>query len=346
MYTIPRKILEKKQSINLCIETHAKAEKSTSAIQYYTQVILVGLTDVHGYNIISTKKRVYKGERRPTKFRKTFSTNLALKQEQPEEIDMEVDEQPTLSVNEQIEAAAASGAAAAAADEAAYNLRPRPRLPDADDAAFLLASRSNTIIHAMELLQEPPSQSYPQSRSAFTCVREIIVDKPAEPAQPEEDIDVEDVEVEIIAERIISDWRQLHQNLMHTSPASPDERRKEEEEPTQGPALPPIRMKKRSAYTTDKEVEEIMKNQASWDIVDPQPAEKKLRRHQEGPFEVEDSLPGHLKELRRTLTRLRETAKQARRNLDQVRRLAYDADLIQIGIQQLVGERMLESDSD
>ena len=35
MYTIPRKILEKKQSMNLCIETHAKSEKSTSAIQYY-----------------------------------------------------------------------------------------------------------------------------------------------------------------------------------------------------------------------------------------------------------------------------------------------------------------------
>jgi hypothetical protein len=75
--------------------------------------------------------------------------------------------------------------------------------------------------------------------------------------------------------------------------------------------------------------------------VDPEPAEKKSRksksedskRHLEWPFDVEDSLPGHLKELRRTLTRLRETAKQARRNLDQVRRLAYDADLIQIGIQ-------------
>jgi hypothetical protein len=136
----------------------------------------------------------------------------------------------------------------------------------------------------MELLQEPPSQSYPQSRSAFTCVREIIMDKPAEPAQPEEDIEVEDVEVEVIAERIISDWRQLHQNLMHTSPASPDERRKEEEKPTQGPALPPIRMKKRSAYTTDQEVEEIMKHQGSWDIVDPQPAENKIKASSTGTF--------------------------------------------------------------
>jgi hypothetical protein len=70
------------------------------------------------------------------------------------------------------------------------------------------------------------------------------------------------------------------------------------------------------------------------------------KRHLEGPFDVEDSLPGHLKELRRTLTRLRETAKQARRNLDQVRRLAYDADLIQIGIQQLVGVRNMETDPD
>ncbi len=236
---------------------------------------------------------------------------------------MEVDEQPTLSVNEQIEAAAASGAAAAAAEEAAYNLRPRPKLPDADDAAFLLANRSNTIIHALELLPMPPIQLDPQRKSAFTCIREIIVDnnRPAEPVQPEEEIiNVEDVEVEVIAERIISDWRHLHQSLMQTSPVSPDERRKEEEDPTQGPALPPIRMKKRSAYTTDQEVEEIMKHQDSWDIVDSEPAEKKSRksksedskRHLEGPFDVEDSLPGHLKELRRSLTRLRETAKQAR----------------------------------
>ncbi|EFX62700.1 hypothetical protein DAPPUDRAFT_269907 [Daphnia pulex] len=151
-------------------------------------------------------------------------------------------------------------------------------------------------------------QPYPQSKSAFTCIREIIVDnnRPAEPAQPEEEII--DVEVEVIAEKIISDWRQLHQSLMHTSPASPDERRKEEEEPTQEPALPPIRMKKRTANTIDREVEEIMKHQSSLDIVDPEPAETKSRRsksedskrHLEGPFDVEDSLPGHLKELRRT----------------------------------------------
>jgi hypothetical protein len=121
---------------------------------------------------------------------------------------------------------------------------------------------------------------------------------------------------------------------MHTSLASPDESGLEEE-PTQGPALPPIRMKRRLAYTTDQEVEEIMQNSGSCDIVDPQPVKKKSRRnkseekdskrHHEGPFEVEDSLPGHLKELRRTLSRLRETAKAARHNLDQVRRLSYDA---------------------
>jgi hypothetical protein len=120
---------------------------------------------------------------------------------------MEVDEQPTLSVNEQIEAAAASGAAAAAADEAAYNLRPRPKLPDADDAAFLLANRSNTIVHALELVPAPQIKPYPQTKLIFTFIREIIVDnnRPAEPAQSEEELI--DVEVEVIAERIISDWR-------------------------------------------------------------------------------------------------------------------------------------------
>ncbi len=148
---------------------------------------------------------------------------------------MEVDEQPTLSVNEQIEAAAASGAAAAAAEEAAYNLRPRPKLPDVDDAAFLLANRSNTITHALELLQVPPIQPNPPAyKSAFTCIREIIVDdkqtsRPAEP-EPTED-EIIDVEVKVIAKKIISDWRQLHQSLMHTSPASPD-LRGQEEEPT------------------------------------------------------------------------------------------------------------------
>ena len=92
-----------------------------------------------------------------------------------------------------------------------------------------------------------------------------------------------------------------------------------------------------------------MKQQDGWNIVHP-PAEKKpkqdSKRQQQGPFDLEDSLPIHLKELRRTLTRLRETARSARKYLDQVRQLTYDADLIQIGIQQLIGERMLETDSD
>jgi hypothetical protein len=99
-----------------------------------------------------------------------------------------------------------------------------------------------------------------------------------------------------------------------------------------------------------------MENQGSWAIVNPPPVEKKSRwsrneqqdskRLHEGPFEVEDSLPGHLKELRRTLSLLRETAKAARWNLDQVHRLAYDADLIQIGVQRIVGEWMMETNSE
>jgi hypothetical protein len=37
-------------------------------------------------------------------------------------------------------------------------------------------------------------------------------------------------------------------------------------------------MNKPSAYTTTREVEEIMKYQSSWDIGDPGPAEKKSRK--------------------------------------------------------------------
>ena len=90
-----------------------------------------------------------------------------------------------------------------------------------------------------------------------------------------------------------------------------------------------------------------MKQQDGWDIVHP-PAGKKPKQDSKRlqPFDLEDSLPIHLKELRRTLTRLRETARSARKYMDQVRQLTYDADLIQIGIQQLIGERMLETDSD
>ncbi|EFX66000.1 hypothetical protein DAPPUDRAFT_263835 [Daphnia pulex] len=158
--------------------------------------------------------------------------------------------------------------------------QPRERTSSQPSIAAHLQSRAHaqhTRMRNPRSYAVPPIRLNPQTKSAFTCIRGIIVDnnRPAEPAQCEEEII--DMEVEVIAERIISDWRQLHQSLMHTSLASPNERRKEEEEPTQGPALPPIRMKKRSAYTTDQEVEEIMKHQGSWDIVDPQPAEKKIQ---------------------------------------------------------------------
>ena len=326
------------QTINL-----QNAIQSSTSIWKY-QEIRVGLPDVHGYNVKSTKKFVYKGDQRSTKFRKAFSTNLELEATSKRNSAMEIEEQPTLSVNEQIEAAVAAGAAAAADEEVAYNLRPRPKLPNADDAAFLQINQGNTIIHAMELLQVPQIQ--PVYKSAFTCIRgDVDINRPIAPTEDE----IIDVEVSTLAKKIETDWKDLHQSLIHTSPASPDERLPEEEEPTPGPALPPIKMKRRSAYTTDQEVEWIMKQQDGWNIVHP-PAGKKqkqdLKRLQQGPFDLEDSLPVHLKELRRTLTRLRETARSARKYMDQVRQLTYDADLIQIGIQQLIGERMLETDSD
>lgn len=78
----------------------------------------------------------------------------------------------------------------------------------------------------------------PAYKSALTCVREAgapQVIRPAETEATEEE--VIDVEVKGIVERIISDWRQLHQSLMHASPVSPEERLPKEEEPIPGPAL-------------------------------------------------------------------------------------------------------------
>jgi len=259
---------------------------------------------------------------------------------------MEIKEEPTASVDEQIVAVETLAPN--------YNLRSRPRLPDADDAAFLTTIRGGTVVHALELLQEPANQT----ASAFTFIREPGYSQDNSKKEENQEKPDVDGEVEIIAEEIIRDWRQLQQSLMHTSPASPDEQPPtgEEEEPVPGPAVPPIKMKRRAGYSTPRDVELLLKGQDGWNIVAPSPeAVKKTSKRRrseddnashEGPFEVEDTLPGHLKQLRRTLSRLRATAKTARRNLDQVRRLAFDADLIQIGMQQLVGERMMETDSE
>ena len=58
------------------------------------------------------------------------------------------------------------------------------------------------------------------------------------------------------------------------------------------------------------------------------------------------TLPSYLKQLRRILLRLREAATAARRNLDQIRRLAYDGDIVENGIQQLLGDQEMDTEDD
>jgi hypothetical protein len=69
---------------------------------------------------------------------------------------------------------------------------------------------------------------------------------------------------------------------------------------------------------------------------------------QEKDYDPENrTLPSYLKQLRRILLRLREATTAARRNLDQIRRLvAYDGDIVENGIQQLVGEQEMDTEDD
>jgi hypothetical protein len=77
------------------------------------------------------------------------------------------------------------------------------------------------------------------------------------------------------------------------------------------------------------------------------PSRRGEEHHQQENTDQESrTLPSYLKQLRRILLRLREAARAARRNLDQIRRLAYDGDIVENGIQQLFGEQEMDTEDD
>jgi hypothetical protein len=154
---------------------------------------------------------------------------------------------------------------------------------------------------------------------------------------PGEEVEVEVVE-EVIAEDIIRDWLckpGIRESLVITdSPASPDA---ENVEGTRPPL--PLKMKRRSGYTTQLEFER-MREEAGWSVSNPhtspmvtvsrpaRPENRKGRKEKLQPLhrrQTEDSFPRQLKQIRRVLLHLRETAAEARRNMDQIRRLIFDA---------------------
>ncbi|EFX66252.1 hypothetical protein DAPPUDRAFT_116582 [Daphnia pulex] len=124
-----------------------------------------------------------------------------------------------------------------------------------------------------------------------------------------------------------------------------------------GVHVQPIKMKRRSGYTTNKEIEDLLKEQENWELTESSPVvtvshDRPQSRRGEEDRQEEDydpesrTLPSYLKKLRRILLRLREAATAARRNLDQISRLAYDGDIVENGIQQLVGEQEMDTEDD
>ncbi|EFX76019.1 hypothetical protein DAPPUDRAFT_322806 [Daphnia pulex] len=240
-------------------------------------------------------------------------------------------------------------------DEAAapaYNLRPRPTLINADDVAFLATSKVLTVVHDVEKTTEPlPCSATPEQQKRFICTREEDLQPPGE------EVDVEVVE-EAIAEDIIRDWLckpGIRESLViPDSPESPEPENAEIRPPL------PLKMKRRSGYTTQREFER-MREEAGWSVSNPQtspmvtvgrparPESRKGRKEKLEPLhrrQTEDSFPRHLKQIRRVLLHLRETAAEARRNMDQIRRLIFDADVIENSMQHLVQEQILDTEDE
>lgn len=116
-------------------------------------------------------------------------------------------------------------------------------------------------------------------------------------------------------------------------------------------------MRRRSGYTTNKEIEDLLREQENWKLTGSSPvvtvshnrppSRRGEEHHQQENTDQESrTLPSYLKQLRRILLRLREAARAARLNLDQIRRLAFDGDIFENGIQQLFGEQEMDTEDD
>jgi hypothetical protein len=234
-----------------------------------------------------------------------------------------------------------------------YNLRPRSRSASADDAARKNKYKVLTVIHAPEILKTPTYRTRTETmvtrREEWAKeTRQVGGSSQAGPGN------------EDLAEEIIQEWEEFcrtpskkKNQEIQESPDSP-------EGPPSGVRVQPIKMKRTSGYTTNKEVENRMREQENWELDEASPAttvsldrpdrppsRRGEEKHQEKDYDPESrTLPSYLNQLRRILLRLREAATAARRNLDQIRRLAYDGDIVENGIQQLVGEQEMDTEDD
>ena len=231
-----------------------------------------------------------------------------------------------------------------------YNLRPRSRSASADDAARKNKYKVLTVIHAPEILKTPTYRTRTEMMVTRReeAPKETRQDGGSSQAGPGN---------EDLAEEIIQEWEEFcrtpskkKNQEIQESPDSP-------EGPPSGVHVQPIKMKRTSGYTTNKEIEDLLKEQENWELTESSPvvtvshdrpqSRRGEENQQEKDYDPENrTLPSYLKQLRRILLRLREAATAARRNLDQIRRLEYDGDIVENGIQQLVGEQEMDTEDD
>ncbi|EFX65903.1 hypothetical protein DAPPUDRAFT_116855 [Daphnia pulex] len=214
-----------------------------------------------------------------------------------------------------------------------YNLRPRSRSANADDAALKNKYKVLTVIHAPEILQTSTYRTRTEmrvTRREDASPKETRQDGGSSQSGPGN---------EDLAEEIIQEWEEFCRTPSKKTNQEIQESPDSPEGPLSGICVQPIKMKRISGYTTNEEIEDLLKEQENWELTESSPVvtdyDPEIR-----------TLPSYLKQLRRILLRLREAATDARQNLDQIRRLAYDGDIVENGIQQLVGEQEMDTEDD
>lgn len=232
-----------------------------------------------------------------------------------------------------------------------YNLRPRSRSASADDAARKNKYKVLTVIHAPEILKKPTYRTrmkWMVTRKEDAIPKETRQDGGSSQSGPGN---------EDLAEEIIQEWEEFCKTSSKKTNQEIQESPDSPEGPLSGACAQPIEMKRTSGYTTNKEIEDRMRELENWELdgsspattvsLDRPPSRRGEENHQEKDYDPESrTLPSYLKQLRRILLRLREAATAARRNLDQIRRLAYDGDIVENGIQQLVGDQEMGTEDD
>lgn len=236
----------------------------------------------------------------------------------------------------------------------AYNLRQRPSPINADDVPFLATSKVQTIVPDVEMATEPlPVSVTPQQQKAFTFNREAE----HQPPPPRRGrcgscrrgnrrghhtrLVVQTRNPRITDHTsftsVTGSWcRQGNK----TTFAAEDEKKISLYDPAR------VRQNERGSRLEHAQSRPITCSHREPPGNTRKPERKKRKLQPLHLHQTEESFPRHLKLLRRALLHLQETATEARRNVDQIRRLVFDVDVIETSLQHLVQEQVLDTEDE